>query len=311
MIGVLDWMEFQVLAAARGVEAVYGFSEDRGIFRDGLSSGDSDSFGGSSSPGDGRERKAAARYAVYQMVRDKILAEDGDGLKILPPFSRYMEIICASPRLVVIDRGGYELPRQCIYHVPGASVCKAAETIAPSHGGAGPGALVCGAAGSAAPVHEGAGPDIPACEDAGQCTYVCLEESPVDEQKVCLSGMDWDRLCRQMEDLGQLPPPRLKEGIGAYDYEAYWRGHMPGLLWERLEAGCEVETDVLLEEPLVHTAFSLRDTRTGELKERMLLLDSPLEYCLLRQYPGGAARPRPYSRETALEILKTWWRDGT
>lgn len=281
MIGVLDWMEFQVLAAARGVEAVYSFSEDRGIFRDGLSSGDSHSFDGSSSPGDGRERKAAARYAVYQMVRDKILAEDGDGLKILPPFSCYMEIICASPRLVVIDRGGYELPRQCIYHVPGASVCKAV------------------------------GPDIPACEDAGQCTYVCLEESPVDEQKVCLSGMDWDRLCRQMEDLGQLPPPRLKEGIGAYDYEAYWRGHMPGLLWERLEAGCEVETDVLLEEPLVHTAFSLRDTRTGELKERMLLLDSPLEYCLLRQYPGGAARPRSYSRETALEILKTWWRDGT
>ena len=43
MIGVLDWMEFQVLAAARGVEAVYGFSED------------------SRSPGDSSGRMAASR----------------------------------------------------------------------------------------------------------------------------------------------------------------------------------------------------------------------------------------------------------
>ena len=323
MIGVLDWMEFQVLAAARGVEAVYGFSED------------------SRSPGDSSGRMAAARYAVYQMVRDGILAEDRDGLKILQPFSRYMDIICASPQLVVIDRGGYGLPRQCIYHEPAAPAresegsiapaCGAAEPDALTHEGVGPGAPACGVAepeafppegvGPIAPAcgvaepdafpHEGADPVTSACEDAGQYTFVCLEESQVDEGKVCLSGMDWDMLCRQMEDLGQLPPPRLKEGIGAYDYEAYWRGHMPGAFWERLEAGCAVETDALLEEPLVHTIFSLRDMRTGELKERMLLLDSALEYCLLHQQPGRGAEPVPYSRKAVLERLKTWWRDGT
>ncbi len=130
MIGVLDWMEFQVLAAARGVEAVYGFSED------------------SRSPGDSSGRMAAARYAVYQMVRDGILAEDRDGLKILQPFSRYMDIICASPQLVVIDRGGYGLPRQCIYHEPAAPARESEGSIAPACGAAEPDALT----------HEGVGP---------------------------------------------------------------------------------------------------------------------------------------------------------
>ncbi len=255
------------------------------------------------------------------MVRDGILAEDRDGLKILQPFSRYMDIICASPQLVVIDRGGYGLPRQCIYHEPAAPARESEGSIAPAwgaaepdaltHEGVGPIAPACGVAEPDAFPHEGADPVTSACEDAGQYTFVCLEESQVDEGKVCLSGMDWDMLCRQMEDLGQLPPPRLKEGIGAYDYEAYWRGHMPGAFWERLEAGCAVETDALLEEPLVHTIFSLRDMRTGELKERMLLLDSALEYCLLHQQPGRGAEPVPYSRKAVLERLKTWWRDGT
>ena len=239
-------MEYHVLAAARGAERYYGYPMDTG------------------------GQRLAARYAVYQMTRDGILVDEGDGLRIQQPFSHYMDIICTSSDLVVIDRGGDTLPRQCIYHGPAGHIGK----------------------------------------DAGG-TYVCLEESQVDEGKVCLSGMDQDGLCQQMEDLGQLPLPRLEEGIGTYDYETYWRGHMPGGLWELLEAGCEVETDVLLKEPLVYLIASLRDAHTGELKERILLLDSPLEYCLLHQYPGGALGPRPYERGAVLEILRTWWRYGT
>ena len=99
MIYILDLLEFQVLASARNMDSYYGFARE----------------------------KAAAReevyYTIYQMTRSGILKQEKGELVIQPPFSGFFDEIKKSSCVLVIDRGGYVLPRQCIYFGGGQYLC--------------------------------------------------------------------------------------------------------------------------------------------------------------------------------------------
>ncbi len=99
MIDIFDLLEFQVLAAARGMEDYYGFFADQ------------------------EAAKEDIYYTIYQMARSGILKQEGEDLVIQPPVSGLMDVIAASPYVLVIDRGQYMLPRQCIYCHGGIYVC--------------------------------------------------------------------------------------------------------------------------------------------------------------------------------------------
>ena len=99
MIDIFDLLEFQVLAAARGIEDYYGFTT-------GEEAASEDVY-----------------YTVYQMTRSGILKQEGEALVIQPPASCLMDEIAAAAYVLVIDQGQYELPRQCIYHSRGPYVC--------------------------------------------------------------------------------------------------------------------------------------------------------------------------------------------
>ena len=99
MIDILDLLEFQVLAAARNIDSYYGFSREKAA------------------------AKEEVYYTVYLMARSGILKQEKEGLIIQPPFSGYLDEIKNSSCVLVIDRGGYILPRQCIYFGGGQYVC--------------------------------------------------------------------------------------------------------------------------------------------------------------------------------------------
>lgn len=239
MIHIFDMIEFQVLAAAKGMDAIYGFMTEE------------------------MPEREQAYMAVYQMTRDGILKQDREGLVIQPPISAYMDVICGSPRTVVIDRGQYQLPRQCIYQ-----------------------------------------------DSKEQGRYVCLENSLVDRETLCLTGMSWEELRRQMEDLNQLPAPRLEQEAGDYEFEEYWETHMPDTLRALLLEGLTAETEALLTQEPVHTVFSLREKASGTLEERMIVVEFPLEYCLVYQGADGASRREAYRPEAVVAIWETWWRNA-
>lgn len=94
-IEVFDLLEFQIMAAARQMKCYYGF------------------------PADHEPQPEEVRYAVYQMTRRGVFRQEGEDLVMQEPVSGYMNAIAASKSLMIIDRGGYTLPRQCIYHEEG------------------------------------------------------------------------------------------------------------------------------------------------------------------------------------------------
>lgn len=96
VVQILDLLEFQVLAAAKGIDSYYGFSlEEQGWDQE------------------------QVYFAVYQLTRSGILVRSGNRLEIQPPVSDYMNCILKSPYLLVADTGGYRLPRQCFYRHEG------------------------------------------------------------------------------------------------------------------------------------------------------------------------------------------------
>lgn len=261
MIYVFDLMEFQVLAAAKGIEEYYGF------------------------PAAVESDREQVFFAVYQLMKSGILKQEDGGLAIQPQVSRFMGQIAGARDVMVIDRGQYLLPRQCVY-------------------GSGPGA---GEAGSEGTPEDGRVPGAGGFPDNGS-RYVCLENSRTNVGAVCLGELTEAELFVQMQDLGQLPGPLLNGDIGAYDFDAYWDSHMPAPLWEKLAEGTGAETEALLEEELVHSVFTLRDNRGGRIKKRMVILGFPLEYCMVLEGPGGISLSR-YMQGAAERILKTWWRE--
>lgn len=247
MIQILDLLEFHILAAAKGMERYYGFP---------------------SGAGDDEE---SICLAVYQLAKAGVLSREGAELRICPELSALLDAINGADTVMVIDRGGHRVPRQCVYRFPGDLV-----------------------------------------ED-GQERYVCLESSNTDADSVCLSSLDESELFRQLQDLIQLPEELLPGDIGDYDFDGYWDSHMPSGLWEKLDRGILKETKDLLEDAegsirAVHSVFTLRDKRDGQIRKRMVLLEFPLEFCMAVQTPDGTKRYR-YDMETAFHILKAWWRD--
>ena len=95
MIYVFDLMEFQVLAAARNVDMYYGF------------------------PGESEAAQQEVSFAVYQLTRSGILKQQGEELIIQEPIAGYMGGIALAGTVMVIDRGEFALPRQCVYYEPG------------------------------------------------------------------------------------------------------------------------------------------------------------------------------------------------
>ena len=91
-IEVFDLLEFQIMAAARQMKSYYGF------------------------PGDHEPQPEEVRYAVYQMARRGVLKQEGADMVIQEPVSGYMNDIARARKLIIADRGGYVLPRQCIYY---------------------------------------------------------------------------------------------------------------------------------------------------------------------------------------------------
>ncbi|GEM_PF-4616802 len=91
MIYLFSIQEFQVLAAAKGLSSYYGF------------------------PAAAEIRQEDIYLSVYQMARAGILKPDQQHLVIQPPVSEYMDCIRSSPEVLVIDRGQYRLPSQCVY----------------------------------------------------------------------------------------------------------------------------------------------------------------------------------------------------
>lgn len=222
-------------------------------------------------PSEMDEDENSVYLAVYRLAKAGILSRAGEELLICPEISSLLDGIAEADHVMVIDRAEHRVPRQCVYRLLGA-----------------PG---------------------------GQGTYVCLESSNTDPDSVCLSTLEEAELFRQMRDLSQLPEPLLAEDIGDYDFDGYWDSHMPPGLWEKLDSGILEETEDLLEEEEgsfeeVHTVFTLRDKRDGQMKRRMVLLGFPLEFCMVVQTPDGTKRYR-YDMETAFHILTAWWRGET
>lgn len=234
MMIILELLELQILAAARGREHYYGLSA-------------------------GREyRQSEIYYAVHQMLQSGILKKNGDGLEIQQPLSRYLDWMEEGRRVLVIDRSGGLYPRQCLY--------------------------------------------------AAKEGCLCLECSTTDEARVFLYELGNDELSGELGESGQLPRRKVTEDIGIFDFEDYQKQHTDPEIRSVLQQGCEAGTEALLEHRQVYGCFSLHDKSTGELLERLILLDLPLEYGMVLQERGGEVRFAPYQREQALEIINSWWR---
>ena len=95
MIHIFDLLEFQVLAAASGLEQYYGFS----CF-------------------DHSETTAEEIiYAIYSLIQDGILKQEGQELVIQPPIRELLDTVRNSRMVVTVDPGAAnaEEPGQCLY----------------------------------------------------------------------------------------------------------------------------------------------------------------------------------------------------
>ena len=240
MIYILELAEFEILAAAKGMTSYYGFPPAE----------EYDSRQGS--------------YAVHRMLQNGILKQEQDSLVIQQPITSYMDRIVRADRLLVIDRGQCQQPRQCIYYMEGS-------------------------------------PE----NDAEAC--ICMENSAVDKSRVFLSAMSVEELFCQMQDLGQMPVPHLKEELGELDFSGQWEKYLPDTLTEKLNQGLLADSEELVGETGVHVIVTLRNKEDGNMSKRMLLVDSPLEYGMLLQTAGGTEWKR-YEPEHLMKIIRKWWR---
>lgn len=99
MMMILELLEFQILAAARGMESYYGVSGDRCY------------------------RQEEICYAVHQMLRSGILQKKEDYLEVQPPLSRYLDRMEEGKRVLVIERRPGAYPRQCLYGTSSGFLC--------------------------------------------------------------------------------------------------------------------------------------------------------------------------------------------
>lgn len=99
MMMILDLLEFQILAAAKGMESYYGISEGKSY------------------------RQEEIYYAVHQMLQTGILQKEEDCLKVQPPLSRYLDWMEKGTRVLVIERRPGAYPRQCLYGTPSGFLC--------------------------------------------------------------------------------------------------------------------------------------------------------------------------------------------
>jgi hypothetical protein len=148
--------------------------------------------------------------------------------------------------------------------------------------------------------------ELPVDEEASR--FVSIENSLADMEKVCLTGMDPEDFFQELSDLNFMPQQRLTREMGDYDFDGYWQEHISPELWELLMNGLEVETDDLLKESQIHAAYSRRDKRSGELKERLILIDAPVEYGLVCQQADGAVQIDQYEETRLKALLDDWWR---
>ncbi|MFR5633997.1 MAG: hypothetical protein ACLUFH_13580 [Monoglobales bacterium] len=103
MIHIFDLLEFQVLAAASGMEQYYGFS----------------CFGHSETEAE------EIVYAVYRLLQDGILKQEGQDLVIQPPIRELLNTVRNSRMVVTVDPGAANAqePGQCLYWDKGKIVC--------------------------------------------------------------------------------------------------------------------------------------------------------------------------------------------
>lgn len=236
MIEIFDLLEFQILAAARQMKSYYGFQAEN------------------------EPRLDEVCFAVYQLTRRGILKQQGEELLIQEPIAGYMSGIAAAHSLIVIDRGQYKLPRQCVYY------------------------------------------------DERKNVYLCLENSSTDKERICLSKLTEYEMFLQLEDLEQLPACYQREDREKENIFAYWHRMMPARLKVFLENGLKTETESLLEQEYVHTIFSKRERKTGNIMSRMILLSFPVGYCQVLQNGNNSVQIKSYEQKNAEKLLKKWWR---
>lgn len=148
--------------------------------------------------------------------------------------------------------------------------------------------------------------ELPVDEEPSR--FVSIENSLADMAKVCLTGMNPEDFFQELSDLNFMPQQRMTQEMGDYDFDGYWQEHMPPELWELLMQGLEAETDDLLQKPLIHSVYSRRDKRSGELRERLIVIDAPLEYGLVCQQAGGMVQISRYEEKILKALLDDWWR---
>lgn len=241
MMNILELLELQILAAARGIEAYYGI------------------------PPVQTYEKEEIYYAVHQLLKAGILEKEDDGLKIQPPISKYLDWMTAGKWVLVVDLKGMPYPRQCLY-----------------------------------------------LSEAG---CLCLEASTTDKSKVFLYEISPGELAEEWGNTGQLPEEKLREEIGAFDFPPYWEKHLRIETMTMLQKGCQATSEELLECPQIYSIFSLHDKTTGTLQARLVLLDLPLEYCMVIQKSEALENEPeicwvPYKKEQALKEINRWWREN-
>ena len=237
MMIILDLLEFQILAAAKGMESYYGISEGKSY------------------------RQEEIYYAAHQMLQAGILQKEEDCLKVQSPLSRYLDWMQKGKCVLVIERRPGAYPRQCLYGTSSG--------------------------------------------------FLCLECSTTDKDRVFLYEIRKEELSEELGNAGQLPEEKLTKDIGSYDFDCYWEQHMDGSVREMLQKSEETGTKVFWECPQAYGIFSLHDKATGELQNRMVLWELPLEYCMVLWEMGGELRFQRYEREMARKIIDSWWREET
>ncbi len=235
MMHILELLEFQILAAARGMEQYYGFLSEQ------------------------EWQKEDVYYAVHQMVQSGILKQAESHLEVQPPLSRYLDWMETGKQVLVVDAKESPCPRQCLYET-----------------------------------------------DVG---CLCLERSATDQDKVFLYEIGSSQLEEEWECTGQLPREKITEDIGNFDFMAYWEQHLSGETRNAMEKGFQADAEELLGCSQVYGIFSLHDKVTGELGKRLILLDMPMEYCMVVQSWGEDSHWMRYSKAQAMEEINVWWRE--
>lgn len=234
MIYVLDILEFQVLAAACGMETYYGV------------------------PVIEEYQNQDLYMAVHQMVKDGLLKKEEDRLTVQPPIADYLKSIMRSRNMMIFTNAAGFCTRRCLY---------------PSETG-----------------------------------VICIENSSTDTDKLFLYHIPLGELQGELEDARLLPEKKLPEDIGDYDFKAYWDQHLQTELWELLAQGWSTASETLLESENVYEVVSVNDRVSGEPMLRLILIDLPLEYLVVKQTAKSSLQMEQYNKEVLLDTIENWWR---